>query len=214
MKLKRLLIAGGNSTLLVWDCPPGNKNTIIQKYLGEVEQIGFVEKKNDLPYLNMMGGELCVNGTIALASQCGKSGMLYTSGLDNPVRFKNQEESTSIELSIDYKVERNVVLLSGIGFIYVKRERKSFKNFLKKLAQGYNVPAFGAILYKNDQLIPYVYVVGTDSLFKETACGSGSICLSILKDVKIITQSTGEKIIIKQTNNRFTVQAKVVTIPL
>ena len=54
MKLKKLLIAKGNSTLLVWGCPQSGKKDMIQKYLGDVEQVGFVETKENLPFLNMM----------------------------------------------------------------------------------------------------------------------------------------------------------------
>lgn len=209
MKLKRLLIAGGNSTLLVWDCPPGNKNTIIQKYLSEVEQIGFVEKKNDLPYLNMMGGELCINGTIALASLCGKQGKLFTSGLQSPIFYQNTKGKTSIALTINYKKIDNTILLEGIGYIFLKNKVKNPKIFLRKLCSQYNLLAFGIIYFQDGKIIPNVYVKPTNSLFEETACGSGSIAFSILTRKINITQPTGKTIVVNKKGNSFVITAQV-----
>lgn len=42
MRIEKFLIAGRNSTLLIWDCPAARKKEIVKKYLGETEQIGFV----------------------------------------------------------------------------------------------------------------------------------------------------------------------------
>ena len=209
MKLKRFLIAGGNSTLLVWGCPSSEKNKIIKKYLGEVEQIGFAGTKNKLPFLNMMGGELCVNGTIALASVCGKKGKLFTSGLQNPIFYRNVNRNTSINLNINYKKLNNKVLLEGIGYIYLKRKIKNPKKLLSDLCNQYNFPAFGILYSQNNKIQPVVYVKQTDSLFAETACGSGSIAFSILTGKRNIIQPTGKTIIINRINNSFTVSAKV-----
>lgn len=72
MKKQKFLIAGGNSTLLVWGCPVWKKSQVIKKYLGEVEQVGFIENANGISSLEMMGGELCINATLALASKLGQ----------------------------------------------------------------------------------------------------------------------------------------------
>lgn len=212
MKIKQLLIAGGNSTLLVWDCKPLEKQKIIEKYLGKVEQIGFVKTKKKLPVLEMMGGELCINATIALASQLDKKGFLYTSGVKEKVAYENRDSKTSITITLNYRKEKNIVLLEGIGYINLKDEAKITKGVLTTLAKKYNLPAFGAILYKDKTLIPYVYVKGTNSLFKETACGSGSIAASLVLNIKSIRQPTGKEIIVKRNNKTFTVTAEVDTI--
>lgn len=209
MKLKKYLIAGGNSTLLVWGCPSCEKNKITKKYLGEVEQIGFVETKNNLPFLNMMGGELCINGTIALAYKCGSKGKLFTSGIINPVFYLNTKSITSISIIIGYQKIKNIVLLEGIGYIYLKQKINNKKQYLKDLCQKYNLPAFGIIYYENDKIIPFVYVRETDSLFKETACGSGSIAISILTKKSCIAQPTGEPIIVNRKRNTFVLKTKV-----
>lgn len=209
MKLKKFLIAGGNSTLLVWGCPSSEKQNIIQKYLGEVEQIGFVEIKNGLPFLNMMGDELCINGTIALASLCGKTGKLFTSGLRGTVFYRNIKNKTSIGLTIDYKQNKNVVLLEGIGYVYLKKEINDPRKFLISLCLQYNLPAFGIIYFQDNKIVPTVYVKQTNSLFEETACGSGSIAFSILTKKINITQPTEKIIVINKKDNSFIVNAQV-----
>ena len=209
MKLKRLLIAGGNSTLLVWDCPPGKKNNITNKYLGDVEQVGFVEEKNGLLYLNMMGGELCINGTIALASLCGEKGKLFTSGLRGPVFYRNIKDKTFIGLTVNYQQIKNKVFIEGIGYIYLKRKVNNPKTFLISLCLQYNLPAFGIIYFRDNKIIPIVYVKQTDSLFEESACGSGSIAFSILTKKTNITQPTGKRIIVNRKDYSFAVNAQV-----
>jgi len=88
--LRKFLIASGNSTLLVWNCPRAQKRKeIIKKYLGRVEQIGFVSENNGTPKLEMMGNELCINGTSALASTLGTKGKLFTSELPFPIEYSN-----------------------------------------------------------------------------------------------------------------------------
>ncbi len=209
MKFKKLLIAGGNSTLLVWDCPSCEKNKVIKRYLGEIEQIGFVEAKNKLPFLNMMGGELCINGTIALAKTLGDWGFLYTSGCSKRISYSNCKNTTSIKLDIPYRKKSNIVMLSGIGYILVKNERIITKKFLSNLCKKYKLPAFGAIIYINNTLFPYVYVQSTKSLIRETACGSGSIALNILKRITQINQTTGKRITVVKNESEFLVEAEV-----
>lgn len=212
MRLQKFLIAGGNSTLLVWGCPASGKSGLIKKYLGEVEQIGFVETKDNLPFLNMMGGELCINGTIALASQCKEKGKLFTSGITSPVFYQNSRRATSIGLAIKYKRTKNVVLLEGIGYIYLKKKINNKKQYLKNLCQEYNLPAFGIIYYEKGKIVPFVYVKGTDSLFAETACGSGSIAFSILTRRINIVQPTGKIIVVNNNGNSFVLNAQVTNV--
>ncbi len=213
MKYIKLLIAGGNSTLLVWGCPPEKKSTVIEKYLGEVEQVGFVETKNNLPFLNMMGNELCINGTLALAKTLKNNGLLYTSGYPQFIEYRNYKKTTAIKLTIPYIKKGDIILLSGIGYVYVQEKKVITKKLLLSLCNKYQLPAFGAIIYKNKTLFPYVYVQQTESLIQETACGSGSIALSLLKGIKQINQTTGKQIIVKKAESEFLIQAEVTELP-
>ena len=70
MKTEKFLIAGGNPTLLVWGCPPDEQVAVSKQLLesGDAEQVGFITDEHDITYLMMMGDELCINATLALAA--------------------------------------------------------------------------------------------------------------------------------------------------
>lgn len=210
MKLNKFLVAGGNSTLLVKGYKFSEKKAIIKKYLGQVEQIGFISYPKGIPKLSMMGNELSINGILALAAMLSKiSGKLLTSGYKGLVPYKNQKQYTKIELSIAYEKIDNIVLLKGIGYIFLKENKQISKNYLSGFCSKYNLPAFGAIFYKNNKIVPFVYDKETDSLFEETACGSASIVFNILTGKKSIKQPTGKIITVEKTGNDFVISAKV-----
>lgn len=211
MKLNKFLIAGGNSTLLVKNYKSSAKETIIRKYLGKVEQVGFISYPKGIPKLLMMGNELSINGTLALVAMLSnKSGRLLTSGYKGLVSYTNQKQYTEVRLSIAYEKIGNIVLLNGIGYVFLKRNKQISKNYLSCFCSKYSLPAFGAIFYKKNQLIPYVYVKQTNSLFKETACGSASTVLNILTGKNSITQPTGKTITAEKTGNNFVISAEVI----
>ena len=54
-----------------------------------------------------------------------------------------------------------------------------------------------------------MHVKQTNSLFKETACGSASVVLNILTGKKFITQPTGKIITVEKTGNDFAISAEV-----
>ena len=206
IKTEKFLIAGGNSTLLVQDCPQVKRELIIKKNLGNVEQIGFVGGNS----LEMMGNELCINSTLAFASILGNQGKLKTSGLSKNVAFKNTSNKTSITFNMDFIKDRNIILFEGIGFVVNNKKMKDLKKTLMNYCNKYNLPAFGLIELNENKITPYVFVKGTESLFKETACGSGSIAASLYSGFNNIIQPTGEIIKVSNKGNKFTVQAKVV----
>ena len=212
MKTKKFLIAEENSTLLVWGCPEWKKSQIIKKYLGDAEQIGFIEDSNGISSLKMMGGELCINATIALASQLGADGKLKTSGLNQEIEFKNKNKFTYLKFSLPFTREGNIVLFPGIGFICSSRLIYGAKKELSSLAKKYSLPAFGVVSYQDNKITPYVYVRNTNSLVEETACGSGSIAYSIVTGYSKVIHPTGQSILVRQRGDLFIVGAKVVKI--
>jgi len=209
MKTEKFLIAKGNSTLLVLNCPVGKRLEIAKEYLGKVEQVGFITKKKAFPKLVMMGNELSINGTLALASTLGKQGILYTSGFAGPVTYRNVNGKTCIKLSLSFKKEGNLALFEGIGYKCIKEELRFSKGQLAKLAKKYHLPAFGIVIYKNNKIKPIVYVKDTNSLVEETACGSGSIAINIITGIKKIKQPTGETILVSKKNKVFEICARV-----
>lgn len=211
--LKKFLIAGGNSTLLVWNCPSDQKKKVIDRYLGKVEQVGFIEEtKKGLSKLVMMGDELCINSTLSLASQLPNSGLLLTSGINKPIRYENIGKNTYIELDITFKKIGNIILLPGIGFICTNIKPEISKSYLAKSANKYNLPAFGIVFYQNNKITPYVFVKGTDSLFEETACGSGSIACALVTGFRNIIQPTGEVITVINNKNGLIIGSRVILV--
>jgi hypothetical protein len=208
VKIKKFLIAGGNSTALVWDCPNEKRKEVTRKLLNDVEQVGFVLQDTKIPKLNMAGDELCINATLAFAFQLSGKGVLFTSGIKEKVEFDNENKETLIKIPLKYHIEDNLVLFERIGFIFFENQRIT-KEFLSNLAEKYKLPAFGAIIYKKNKIVPYVYVKEVNSFVKETACGSGSIAFAILKGVKTIIQPTGEIISVKIIDDSIKIKAKV-----
>lgn len=210
MIVKKFHIAGGNSTALVYDCPVASRDKTAKHLLKEVEQVGFISREATLPKLTMMGGELCLNATLAFASTLDKNGTLTTSGLHKPIFYSNKNNLTTIQIHFRFKQDKNIILMDGIGFILYDTKEKSEikKSELSDLSKKYNLPAFGGIIFNKNKIIPYVYVARIDSFVQETACGSGSVAYSIFSGVNGVVQPTGKRISIKMADF-FDISAKV-----
>lgn len=198
MEVKKFLIAGGNSTALVYDSENTEKDRIIHDLLPDVEQIGFISTNTTFPTLAMMGDELCINSILAFASTLDEQGILYSSGSHNPICYSNKKNIATAEIALTCTQEKNIVLFDGIGFILydAKKGHNVTKQTLSELCQTYNLPAFGGIIYDKDSINPYIYVARVHSFIKETACGSGSLAFSLFSGITEVTQPSGEKITI------------------
>ena len=202
IRTRLLKIAKGNTTALVYNCPKRLRKAITAQLLKYAEQVGFVDGSR----LEMMGGELCVNATLAFASTLSKRGKLFASGINGPVNYANNKTRTTICLPLKYKRICNILLFKGIGFMIANK--KISKIILSKLCKKYGLPAFGAINYKENNISPYVYVKETGSFVKETACGSGSIAFSIFSGKRKIIQPSGGVIYVR-LGKRVRVSAQV-----
>ncbi|MCX6768101.1 MAG: hypothetical protein NTY90_05255 [Candidatus Micrarchaeota archaeon] len=211
------LVAGGNPTALVSGCPPAKRGAVAKKLLERVEQVGFVCVKNGKPALEMMGGELCVNASLAMAARLSHMrrlrGEFYASGVDGLVHYSCKGNMVSVRMPLKFSKKGNYVVFKGIGFLVSKKSTgKISRASLARLSRAYGVPAFGAIYYKKNAIFPVVYVAAVDSLMEETACGSGSIAFCIAKGINKVIQPTGEIISIK-TGPTITITAKVIGVP-
>ncbi len=213
MHTELFTIAGGNKTALIWGCDDAQRHEVIQKMLSTVEQLGFISE-GVLPHLSMMGEELCINATLALASmQSNAEGEITASGVESNVQYKNSEGATQIHLALPFRSDGEVVLFNGIGFLCTCDEKQYTKKQYAEFATTYGVPAFGIVFYTSDAYVtPIVYVVQTDSLVEETSCGSGSIAVHIITGLTDIVQPTGEVIQVTQEDGMFCVQARVVKV--
>jgi diaminopimelate epimerase len=162
MRIKIYSAAGGNATAIVF----GEKinrdkyyliNNDIQNKNPEVEQVGFLEEKNGLPFLQMAGGEFCGNATRAFACFLKEQTFeknnyeFYVSGFDNKVVASVFEISEKeffckvflpglVKLAKVKKIKlfaKNVVVvdLGGIIHILVNEEQFPFSqnNYVKNM---------------------------------------------------------------------------------
>ena len=200
MKIRKFYIANGNSTALVYDVKSEIKPSLSKTLLQEgFEQVGYITEFASIQKMDMMGGELCINASLAFASTLGKDGKMLVSGIRKPVEYTNSGKTTSIKIDLDYRKIDNLILFDGIGYIILdkSKEHKATKEEMIKLSKKYDLPAFGAILYEGHQIFPRVYVKSVNSFIEETACGSGSIAFAIAKDLTEVVQPSHHIINIK-----------------
>lgn len=212
MIIRTFLIAGGNATALVQDCPAPRRASLAADLLREVEQVGFVDHQAHPPRLEMMGGEFCINATLAFASTLGPRGTVGVSGLDRPVDYGSTAQTTRVTIPLRWSLTDNIVLLEGIGFVLSPRsdnrhplealDHARNKRALAGLCSRYNLPAFGAIHFADDAITPYVYVAAVDSYVPETACGSGSVAFSLFTGQSRVRQPTGQVITVGRHEER------------
>jgi hypothetical protein len=160
----------------------------------------------------MMGGELCINATLAFARHLGKAaGTLYTSGLRDTVHYFNEGSLSSISFGCKFELQENRILFDGIGYaLYPKNAiYKIQKGAIAALAEEYHLPAFGGIIFDENRIIPHIYVKGSDSFVQESACGSGSLAYAIYSGHKEIVQPSGGKILVSIGQEQVTVSAEV-----
>jgi hypothetical protein len=152
----------------------------------------------------MMGGELCVNATLAFASQLFDSGELITSGVEGKIKYENRNGITKISIPLKYEKLKNVILFEGIGFICIAKNEnvRIDKKFLFDFCNKYKLSAFGAIVYEGNRIDPYVYVKEVDSFVRETACGSGSIAFSLFSGYREIIQPTKKVIEVRRVSDK------------
>ena len=166
-----------------------------------VEQVGFISPAYEGAPLrmDMMGGEFCANATRAYglysASFYDTDGLVdievYVSGhegtTDVIADVKNQKAYVALDAPLDKKTveidgkDYTLIKLHGISHLIV--EEKEDKEFVDKaleiLKKDYKDEAYGVLFFDKEKLemIPYVYVEGSETLFREGSCGSGTVAV-------------------------------------
>jgi len=170
------------------------------------EQVGFfaAPKQGGAVRLEMMGGEFCGNALRAAAlwqicktGAFGKKSMaVEISGCDHPLSVVYDPVSGDLigEMPLpqavsEYEVrgeEARAVCFEGIVHLIVLDhgpewiEEDEAKTLLRAAAAKFGKAAAGLLLYNpaEKMLYPVVYVVGTDSLYCENSCASGSAAVA------------------------------------
>ena len=174
---------------------------IIEQIDKDVEQVGFISPAYEGAPLrmDMMGGEFCANATRAYGLY--SAGFYDTDGLvdievyvsghqgttDVIADVKNQKAYVALDapigrenLTIDGK-DCTLIKLHGISHLVVEGEedRDFVDKALEVLKKDYKDEAYGVLFFNKEMLemIPYVYVEGSETLFREGSCGSGTVAV-------------------------------------
>ena len=164
--------------------------------------------KNERPQLFMAGGEFCGNATRSAAWRYlnGQPGEIYikSSGVKTPLRAGVSENGEAwAEMPVGHalrdiqEIDQDcfLVRMEGISHIVIMPESAlkyiSFSGDLKKSAfdilkrhNSLNLPAAGVIFLENTaggvKIHPCVRVSAIDTMFYETACGSGTVAAGLV----------------------------------
>ena len=191
---------GGNITALIETAAALDFVAVsarVMKQNPEVEQVGFImpAKKPVCDFhVEMMGGEFCGNAARCAAlrwclSAKKNSAVFTVSGFDVPLTVHVQAETVTLRipgefLRAEVKVDEGwLVDFYGIRFLVM--ERNIGKQEIEAAVHKYkdSMPAIGVIVAQSSSrglsIIPWVWVVSTGTLIKETACASGSIAAAL-----------------------------------
>ena len=206
----KLVDTAGQITAVVFDgFKKNNLVSISQKLMEEdkrIEQAVFITKNK----IQTMGNELCINGSLAGAYLL-KDSRLKVSGIDKAINFTKTKKFISAEFPLNLVVNKKdrLILLQGIVYLITNDKTKVNKIFLSNLAQKYNVPASGIIKFKSNKIRPIVYVINTNTLVWENACGSGSLAYFLFSGFNKIEQPSGEVIKVNKIKKYFTIKVPV-----
>lgn len=205
----KLYIPSGNPTILVKGIPDVEEKRKINDYLldkhQKVEQVGFISEKSY--ELEMAGGEFCGNATRCAIYHYlnGKDGNLTIKVNDNYleggiINGKVWVNMPVLDMPTEKVVTRfdayTIVKLDGITHVVTELDATGFdEDHAKEMAfdimkkfELLGEPACGVmfIKYNGDSitLVPVVYVRDVNTLFYETACGSGTTAVGIYHFLK------------------------------
>ena len=149
--------------------------------------------------MDMMGGEFCANATRAYGLY--SAGFYDTDGLvdievyvsghegttDVIADVKNQKAYVAMDAPLAKKTVKvkggdyKLIQLPGISHLIVEgqEDEKFVQDALEVLKKDYKDDAYGVIFLDKEklELVPFVYVEGSDTLFRESSCGSGTVAV-------------------------------------
>ena len=182
-------------------------NNAIMKKHRNVEQVGLINKKGKKE-LQMAGGEFCGNATRSAAYSYlgGNEGKIhiYINSKDKILAGVDKNKNAWCEIPLcdgsDVVTKKEdgvfIVKMKGITIIVIQEikakkylnDRKKLKERGRRLIDKYNIKdnlAVGVIFCEKEKnkikINPIVWVKDIDTLFYETACGSGSIAVGIVE---------------------------------
>jgi D-alanyl-D-alanine dipeptidase len=231
-----LKIAGGDETVLqtvkIENIDERAGSALLAAY-PMVEQAGFVDV--DSKKLEMAGGEFCGNASTATAVLLanGSSTVRYSVfGFNGSVVAKviylgaeKYRVRTSFK-GIDYTVgslnyegkSLSVMDMEGIVHILIEGDfpASGYKSIQRTMVDKLSLrdrEAVGVIWYKQQdekvKINPVVWVKKIDTLYRESACGSGAIATALCTNRRDIIQPTGECISVYIDGDGITTECEV-----
>lgn len=179
-------------------------DALMQRY-PNVEQVGFIDLTPESEQLMMAGGEFCGNATrstafLALNGTPGEI-LLQVSGVDQPLRagvtqngeayaqmpvYANPDKIRSVDSDTVVEMEGITQCITyEIQEIIGKNPDQIKAVAMAKIrALGLDTSPAAGVIYTEKvenqyRIIPVVYVRDIDTLFLETACGSGTTALGL-----------------------------------
>lgn len=185
-------------------------NDLIMATYSNVEQVGFIDLNPVGPTLMMAGGEFCGNATRSTAwlALGGKPGeiSIQVSGVRGKLRAGVTQDGEAFAQMPIYENPQRIKPISD-GYII---EMEGITHFVTSAPDGLkslsedkvkqmgrlkmnevgiaNSPAAGVMYVLNNadtiEVVPIVYVPKADTLYYETACGSGTTAMGLLQAIR------------------------------
>jgi D-alanyl-D-alanine dipeptidase/diaminopimelate epimerase len=203
-----------------------------------VEQAGLLYIDSDR--LEMAGGEFCGNASavaaVLLTNKSGEPSAYYSvSGFEGSVAAEvasigdNRYRVRATFNVMSYKVEssrykgRQLCVVDMKGIVHVLIEAvfpaSNYESQQRKIVDELNLgnrEAVGVIWYEQQagqvKIDPVVWVKEIDTLYYESACGSGAIAVALATDNRKILQPTGAYINVYATGDKVTTECEVTII--
>ena len=202
-----LLDPTGNQTILVETAVPAAVQPFVAKQImtlePDAEQTGFVSVSGDSPALRMAGGEFCGNATMSTAALFAWKQGIRAGSI--PVRVAGTPDPVPVTISslpdgsirgtvrmpdpVSVKEETlpeglrlPVVRFHGISHVILETpvSRSDTEAVAPAWCAYLHSDSLGILLFDpdTDTLSPLVYVPGTETLFWEHSCASGSAAVA------------------------------------
>ena len=186
-------------------------NDELMKKYDFVEQVGFINPDINNPELIMAGGEFCGNATRCavkyyLNEKIGKI-KIKVSGVPNKLLAGQNKDCIWVDMPIikgdvnkSVKIinkKMSIIKMYGITHVVMEKiinkklDKEQIKQYALSILEKYNLlkEEASGVMFINKvneiiEMIPIVYVRDINTLFYETACGSGTTAIAIYESIK------------------------------
>lgn len=215
-KINNTLIidTAGQWTVIIPDKSASQQLELSKSLMNQLPLLGQVAylnlERRSIPQIKFMGGEFSINGSLAAAQYLtSKIQTNQVEFLVNNILITGGSISNSVYLktpnSLILEKSKNAIRFDGIKYQIINSVPNFLSPPLSELEN--NSPATGIIYYQQNRIWPLVYVKNTNTCIWETACGSASLALFLLRDIDSVIQPSNQVITIKKLSNSYQISA-------